>query len=158
MGRLSRGEDGSVFFIPPSTGVFITWPSTGLFITWSSTGVFFSWPYLESPLYLILCWSLLHLTLPGVFVTRRSTEVFFTWPFLESSLLDPVLESSSLIQSHLQVIVSLSVRPSWAPPSLCMCVSSMSRLCPVLCLVSMCLSSLCSGQTSQIFTIKRTDH
>jgi hypothetical protein len=32
----------------------------------------------------------------GVFFTRHSTGVFFTWPSLESSLLDTLVESSSL--------------------------------------------------------------
>jgi hypothetical protein len=73
------------------------------------------WRLLYSTLYWSrLCsnfyWSLLHLTFSGisftgpstgVFFARTSTGVFFTWPSLESPLLDPLLESSSLIQALL---------------------------------------------------------
>jgi len=100
---------------------------------------FFSLDPPWSLLYLTLYWSL-HLTLSGVFFTRPSagvfsiwpsgvffarpyTEALFAWPSLESPLLDPVLESPSLILSLVsseyrlrytsrQVIVMIASKPA----------------------------------------------
>jgi hypothetical protein len=75
----------------------------------------------------------------GVFLNERTGL---------SSLLDPLLESSSLSLSHLQLTVSQSVRLGLESLLVCVCVSavSLSRLCSVCVLGWVWAELLCNWQ------------